>query len=317
MKDEAGTLNTPNDACVNDSLEYPFDKALQDRAVQFLKSLTQKQLRKHVANQLVTHLVPSSDGSPSGFVESILTLLSSRHSTMVVETLSLLSETTSNSSTEFQSHLMESDLITNVFVTIQPHSLPISGNDKIFDSLLRIINTFLLISFPMSLRELAITTVVKPWNHREMIFQKVVLPSSQYVTFLITNRHILVGEFSISFMILLATLLGITPYHRPTSDFVLTSPIAMALTSCLSFVEDGIPLWSPLFIVHFSMSEWIYESPEAVQSGKRMIKALFSEGFEDTLDQMMIHEKEVSRGVDIVYYSCSISQLLETNVTEM
>ncbi|KAK2945916.1 hypothetical protein BLNAU_19132 [Blattamonas nauphoetae] len=54
--------------------KYPFDDALQDKAIQFLKSIE-----------------PSSAVSSSDFVESILTLLSSPHSTLVGAALFCLS----------------------------------------------------------------------------------------------------------------------------------------------------------------------------------------------------------------------------------
>ncbi|KAK2950208.1 hypothetical protein BLNAU_14894 [Blattamonas nauphoetae] len=293
--------------------EYHFDKTLQDRAAQFLKIL-EPQWNAQLAAKLVTELVPSTDGSAAGFVESIVTLVSSPHSTMVVAALSLLHKTILMSSTEIRHRPVQSDLVSKVFATVQPHTLPISGNDKIFDNLLIIIYRYLNLAVPLSLRELGITAAVDQSNHREMIFQKVVLPSSQFFQYLISNRNMLKGELLNSFMSLLTTHLRIGPFHDPTLEFVIASPIVMAFSSCLSFIEDNSRLWVTLQHINYSFKEWKKEGPEVVQSGKRMIQALISEGFEDTLEQKLMSNKGGDYGSSFDDYCHSISQRLGSNV---
>ncbi|KAK2942180.1 hypothetical protein BLNAU_22907 [Blattamonas nauphoetae] len=60
--------------------------------------------------------------------------------------------------------------------------------------------------------------------------------------------------------------------------------------------------------------EWKEDGPEMTQSGKRMMQALFSEGFEDTLEQTLKHDKSENYGFDIVRISYSITQKLGSNV---
>ncbi|KAK2963087.1 hypothetical protein BLNAU_2110 [Blattamonas nauphoetae] len=84
---------------------YPFDNALEDRAAQFLESLEPEWDEQDLADKLVEELVPSSAGSPSGFVESIATLLSSPHSTVVAAALSFLDKTMS------QLHQLKFDVV--------------------------------------------------------------------------------------------------------------------------------------------------------------------------------------------------------------
>ncbi|KAK2958399.1 hypothetical protein BLNAU_6669 [Blattamonas nauphoetae] len=76
--------------------EHPFDNALQDRAAQFLKNLAPGVFDHDLADILVNNLIPSSDGSPSGYAESIVTLLSSPHSAVVTEVLTFLQLTLSH-----------------------------------------------------------------------------------------------------------------------------------------------------------------------------------------------------------------------------
>ncbi|KAK2960038.1 hypothetical protein BLNAU_4921 [Blattamonas nauphoetae] len=80
---------------------YPFDKTLQDRAAQFLKNVEQELRNEEEADQLVTDFVHSSSGPLSGFVDSIVTLMSSPHSTMIAAALSFLQSRTKVSGRPF------------------------------------------------------------------------------------------------------------------------------------------------------------------------------------------------------------------------
>ncbi|KAK2961702.1 hypothetical protein BLNAU_3139 [Blattamonas nauphoetae] len=142
----------------------------------FLKSL-EPGWNKGLAAKLVTELVPSSAGSHSGFVESIATLLTSPNLNVVVATFSFIISTATVASSEIRLHLVQSDLITNVFATIQPHTMPIQGNEWIMSFLYELISLSLALAIPSTLEELDVVEDVERFNHHEMILQKVVLPS--------------------------------------------------------------------------------------------------------------------------------------------
>ncbi|KAK2951217.1 hypothetical protein BLNAU_13833 [Blattamonas nauphoetae] len=288
---------------------YPFDSALQDRAAQFLKCLEPKWRDKpDHADNLVTDLVPSSDGSHSGFIDSIVILLSSPHSSIVEATMSFLNKTTTQSSPAIRKGLVESDLINKLLATVRPHTLPLSGNDEIFNNLTKIIGNSIYLASPKSLSSLHITTSVDKQYYREMIFQKVVIASGQFVSFLISNRYSLDEDLLFSFMSLLATGLRISLFHRPTLEFVLASPIAMTLSSCLSFFEDDHVLWMTLNSIQHLLKEWEEECLEVVQSGKRILHALFSEGFEDTLEHLVMNDKGGDDGRSVDDYCRSVTR---------
>ncbi|KAK2957859.1 hypothetical protein BLNAU_7293 [Blattamonas nauphoetae] len=318
--DPKSTLSFEDKSAIYSSLvalvqaECPFDKVLQDRAVRFLESIEPKWGEPDYPAKLVHDLVPSSAGSPPGFLASILTLLSSPHSTVVAAALSFLYETTKRSSPAIRCRLMESDLITKVLAIVQPHTLSVAGNETIFHHLTRIINHCISLADRGFLITLSTTEAVNIYKHREMNFQKVVLPSSQCVTFLISNRHILSGDLFDSFMSLLNSLIQICPFHHPTLEFVFASPIAMAFSNCLSLVEDENHLLNVLIKIDLWLSEWKKEGPEVSQSGKRMMQSLFSEGFEDTLEQMMKHEKRGDYYTFVVHRCNVISQKQGLNV---
>ncbi|KAK2957762.1 hypothetical protein BLNAU_7196 [Blattamonas nauphoetae] len=297
--------------------EHPFDDVLLDRAARFLKNISPKSDEPHLAAKLFTDLVPSSDGLPSGFINSVVFLLSSTHSTVATSALSFLDTISLASSPAIQFRLVESDLVTKLLTSVQPHTLPISGNEEIFGELLRIIDRFVDLASAYSLSERGITDAVEKYNHHEMIFQKVVLPSSQFVTFLITNRYNLNEDLFRSFIDPVSTLLQLGPFHRPTLEFVVASPIVMAFSSCLSFVEGDFDLWVLFGNLNYSLKEWKKEGSEVTQSGKRMIQVLYSEGFEDTLEQTLLHKKSGYNSFRLVDECQSIWHLLGSNVKRL
>ncbi|KAK2942484.1 hypothetical protein BLNAU_22595 [Blattamonas nauphoetae] len=272
--------------------EYPFDNILQDKAARFLGSLEPRFGDHDSTAKLVTELVPSSAGSTSGFVTSILTLLSSPYSTVIEATFSFLFQATLLSTPTIRCRLVKPDLVTTILATVQPHTRQISENEMIIKNLITTLVILADIATISYLRRHDITAAVDMFNLREIVFQKVVIPSSAFVTFLISKRHIFSGALHICLVRLLTTLLEIGPFHRPTLDFVLTSPIVMVFSSNLSFVEDEKLLWITLNVINTSSAEWTKEGPEVAQSGKRMMQALFSEGFEDTLEQILKHKTD-------------------------
>ncbi|KAK2946743.1 hypothetical protein BLNAU_18339 [Blattamonas nauphoetae] len=233
--------------------EYPFDNALQGRAEQFLENLEPYWGDEIQATRLVTDLVPSSNGSPSGFVESIVSLLSSPNSTVVAAALSFLLQTGS-SSARVKLHFVEADLITNIIATVQPHTPPILGDATIIPTLIGIIVESLSLVRPHDVMDIAL-------------------------------------------------------------EYVIASPIVMAFSSCLADTE-GFNLDRNLDHIGFSLSEWKEKGAEMEKSGKQILQALFSEGFEDTLEQTMKHDKSVNYGITIVIDGHYISQMLGSNVTE-
>ncbi|KAK2950196.1 hypothetical protein BLNAU_14882 [Blattamonas nauphoetae] len=287
--------------------EHSFCNALQDRAARFLKSLEPKWYQNELVSRLVTDLVPSSNGSTSGFVDSIASLLSCPHSIVVAAAISFLRSSTRAVSLEIRCRLVESDLVSTSLVSLQPHTLSLSASEDIFDKQLQIIEECLKLAHPFTLLKLGITVEDDAISHHEILFQKVVIASSQFVTFLISNRFILNGKLLASFMSLLVKLLIIAPFHLPTLEFVIASPIVMAFFSCLSIVKDSKQLLCALDNINTLIKIWKKQSSEVSQSGKQILQALISEGFENSLEQMLMINKGGAYGFRFVRACESIS----------
>ncbi|KAK2942174.1 hypothetical protein BLNAU_22901 [Blattamonas nauphoetae] len=87
------------------------------------------------------------------------------------------------------------------------------------------------------------------------------------------------------------TSFPLKPDRLLTLEYVIASPIVMAFSSCLTLVEDNSRIRIPLFNINQSLKEWKKHNREVARSGKRMMQALFSEGFGDTLEQMMMNNQ--------------------------
>ncbi|KAK2948870.1 hypothetical protein BLNAU_16213 [Blattamonas nauphoetae] len=293
--------------------EHPFSNALLDKASLFLKSLEPfGKDRESAAAKLVSDLVPSSAGSPSGFVESILILFSSPDSKLVSTALLFLFRILSISSPAVRLLLVDSDLFTNLFVIVKPHTLLLSGNRSIADKLIWNIKNLLELSFPSTLRELEITAATDQYNHREMIFRKLVLPSSPFLSFLISNLHVTIQGFFRSTIIMLGTLLRIGPFHHPTLEFILASPIIRMLISSLHGQEE----WNAITCIDSSLKGWKAQDPEVLQSGKRIVQTMFLEGFEDTLEQTRMYGEDRPSHRYIVDVCHSVFMFLGANESE-
>ncbi|KAK2960662.1 hypothetical protein BLNAU_4317 [Blattamonas nauphoetae] len=296
---------------------YPFHDALQDKTVQFLNSLEPIRFFKKSADEFITKIASNNNDPFGEFVDSVVTILSSSHSSIVDAALSFSSRFYSTSSKPFQLQLMEADFLSRVLTSIQPQTRCISSQSSLHSSLISVLESSLSCASTNQLEILLHTTPIDEHSIRELIFHKVVFPSSPYLLSVCHSQRSLSNRLSGSFMLIFGRLILISPLHRPTLEFVLTSPLLSTFSSCLSYVEHWIPLWTTLFEFDNSLKDWKNKGAEVVISGKQIIQALFAEGFEDTLEAILMHDEDGFYGVNIVTTCISVSQRLGSNVMRL
>ncbi|KAK2947134.1 hypothetical protein BLNAU_17910 [Blattamonas nauphoetae] len=126
--------------------------------------------------------------------------------------------------------------------TEQLHTLSTTGNQTIVNILIWIVTECVVLAYPRELMELTFTAAVDTFNSREVIFQKAVIPSFHIVTFQFSNRYCLNTDLFSLFLPLLDQILSFGPFHTPTLEYVLSSPIKLGFSRCLSYVGN----WSSL-----------------------------------------------------------------------
>ncbi|KAK2958918.1 hypothetical protein BLNAU_6167 [Blattamonas nauphoetae] len=86
---------------------------------------------------------------------------------------------------------------------------------------------------------------------------------------------------------------------RPTS--LSTIPSNRIITELVPSSDGSLSdIEHSLRDIKTSLSQWNNEGPEVIQSGKRMIQALISEGFADTLEQMLMNNMDGVFGIVVV-----------------
>ncbi|KAK2959581.1 hypothetical protein BLNAU_5359 [Blattamonas nauphoetae] len=290
------------------------DDAIQDEAVALLDDLKPYPFDSAAADRIVTELVPSTDGTLSGFVDSACILVSSPHSKIVNAALSFLERSFWTSSPHNRVRLIQKDFFSRILAIIQPQHLPLSENEDVFHSLNRILSSSIDLARPSTLKALKLDDPSARQNHLEFVFQQVIQQHSSYISFLCQNRHLVSTNLYPSWMDgVVVSLFQISPYHLPTLEWILTSPVVLTINVVLSSLTPKHDLDRVLLGFTESLREWKREGPEVIGSGKRMINALVSDGLEDTLEQLVRIDR-LHDGVKINLGSVSILNGLGFNV---
>ncbi|KAK2941928.1 hypothetical protein BLNAU_23164 [Blattamonas nauphoetae] len=298
---------------------YVFDDALQDKAVDLMKGL-EKDLtaEKSLAEKLFAALVPSSTASLYGFGDSICILLSCPYPKIVGAAMSDVSLTFVEWSQHNRMRLVKTDLVSKILSALRPHLLPIWGNEQVFQDLIWVLNFSLELGHPDYLEENKITRSSDMHNHYAFIFEKVLQPSSEYLVFLCQNRSRFTSENTFTSIVnIMAQIVTTSPFHAPALDFVLESPITFAVPSLLSSSDWETTQLGFVITNDTSLPLWKKHSRKVVESGKQIFGSLFSEGYGDTLEQMMLKVADSQFGGMTVEHSLSIARQLGGNVKTM
>ncbi|KAK2952923.1 hypothetical protein BLNAU_12099 [Blattamonas nauphoetae] len=91
----------------------------------------------------------------------------------------------------------------------------------------------------------------------------------------------------------------------------------MAFSSCLLCVGKSQTNLIMLREIAEALENWKEEGAEVVESGKRMLHALFWEGFEDTLEEKLVYIPKIYDRTDDVEVCYQVSPRLGWNVVKL
>ncbi|KAK2964072.1 hypothetical protein BLNAU_1153 [Blattamonas nauphoetae] len=220
------------------TLHPALENSLEAKAVKFLESIVLDD--EATADVFLGSQARNPDESLTSFVQSIVVLLSSASLIITTTAMKILKTQIQKHSTKVRLALVKVDLIPQIIITLNPHSLSFTEAVDIHIKLLEIIIHSVWLSTPTSLTQLTIEDHNEQQAVRETVLKQVLVPSEKYIHHLFTNRiSITDRELSDEFMDLLSSLLQISPYYQPTMEFVLHMPIFLAIPSCLTFFENG------------------------------------------------------------------------------
>ncbi|KAK2953084.1 hypothetical protein BLNAU_12073 [Blattamonas nauphoetae] len=213
--------------------------------------------------------------------------------------------------------LIKADLIPQLVSSLNPLSQSFAEDADIHLNVMKIIQTSLWYATPGGLTYLELKDGNEQQAVHETILKQVLIPSEKYIWHLCANRFSIVdGGQSETFLEILAQLLQISPYYQPTMEIVLHMPVILTIPSCLSFFKDDYSKWYFVRTMNRAQLEWMAESRDVQQMGKKVHRMLRMEGFEDAMEKKLQNDRNEYYGRCIVEYSIDWNHLQGINLPE-
>ncbi|KAK2952601.1 hypothetical protein BLNAU_12429 [Blattamonas nauphoetae] len=294
-------------------LQPALDVSLEARAVKLLKSVNPDDVTS--ANDFLCSLASNSDESLSNFVQSFVVLISSPSQIISAATMEMLDSLIMFCSAPVRLALVKSGLIPQLMTTLNPLSLSFTQAVDINIHVMTTIIGTVWLATPEGLEELENEDRDEQQAVHKTVLTQVLAPSETSICRLCINRFSIIdGEFSFAFLILLARLLEISPYHQPTMEIVLHMPVVLTVSSYLTFFKNERSIW--LFLYHMinSQRDWNKKGGETRQMGEIVDRMLRMEGIEDVIEPKLQNDKNSLKGGWIVKQSIEWNNLLEMNL---
>ncbi|KAK2947076.1 hypothetical protein BLNAU_17999 [Blattamonas nauphoetae] len=123
--------------------------------------------------------------------------------------------------------------------SFHPENLPIAAHSALHNDIVKFLNMCLNLAIPDKYNPHSPPSAVDQPKICELIFRKIIVPSSQYLLFLFQNWYLLSGDVLSSFFDLLNALLQIGRRHVPTLQIMLSPQILLTIANVLSFIENN------------------------------------------------------------------------------
>ncbi|KAK2956994.1 hypothetical protein BLNAU_8069 [Blattamonas nauphoetae] len=291
------------------------DASQEAKAVRFLESV--KPSNESSANAFLNCLASSTDNSLTDFGQCIAVLISSASKAITTAALKLLSNQLLCCSAQNVLLLIKADLVHQLIMTLNPHSLSFADAVHIHTSLLSIITNSLWLTTPYYLSQLGIKDDTERQTVHETVLQQVLSPLEKYIWHLCMNRFSIVdGDMSNEFMTLLTRILRICPYYQPSMDIVVNMPIVLTIPSCLAFFENDASIYRFVYDIVLIQQDLNKKMGEVRQMWQKVHRMLRMEGIEDMIEKKHQNDKNTRFGRWIVHFSIKWNNLQDMNLPQ-
>ncbi|KAK2953039.1 hypothetical protein BLNAU_12028 [Blattamonas nauphoetae] len=296
-------------------LQPALDDSLEDKAMKCLKSIHLK--NRASAEAFLISLGKSAENSSSGFVQSIVVLVSSTSRVITTAAMKILDYLIWSCSTKIGLALVQAGLIPQLVNTLNPQYLSFVDAILIHINLSIIIHKSLWLTTPYGLEDLGIEDQNEQLAAHETILQQVIVPSEKYIWHLCVHRFSIIdSDQSTAFLTILAQLLRISLCYQPTMDFVLNMPVVLTIPSYLTFLEVESSIYWFLFYIIAGQREWNKKMGQKRQMWKNVLQMLRKEGFEDMIETKLQNDKRTRVGSVIVGDLIKLTNFLDMNLPE-
>ncbi|KAK2942556.1 putative D-isomer specific 2-hydroxyacid dehydrogenase, NAD binding domain containing protein [Blattamonas nauphoetae] len=218
--------------------------------------------RPLTAEQLFSQLVPTRDGSCSGFTNSMITLLTSSNEELIQSTLSLLSHVVGM----FDLGPINFDFLASGFFSLLPQA-------------------FYEQDMHLSNRRVCQPRHISKSTYQRTFMDKFFHPIEPFLDFVCRNRRdIADSDYTWTFSYLLESIVDYSTFQVQMTQFLLSSLLALTLTDFLLFIETDKSVGSLLWGLKNVFREWKREHPAVRKRGQQILSKLREEGISDEFE---------------------------------
>ncbi|KAK2955271.1 hypothetical protein BLNAU_9823 [Blattamonas nauphoetae] len=206
----------------------------ETKAVNFLGSVDL--YAQESADAILNSFGQTTDESLTIFIQYILVLVSTPNHVIKTAAMKMLYSLSLWCSPNIRLALVKADLLPQIVINLNLQSLSFAEAVDIHIHIMKIIRISAWLTAPDGLDQLEIEDHDEQQAVYKTVLKQVLVPSEKYICYLCANRYSMNDETqSESFVLLLATLLRISPSYQPTMDFVLHMPVVLTIPSCLTY----------------------------------------------------------------------------------
>ncbi|KAK2950617.1 hypothetical protein BLNAU_14423 [Blattamonas nauphoetae] len=291
------------------------DNTATEQACAILKILGRLTPKRSAAKRLLSQLVPTRDGSWSGFAESFVLLLTCSNETLVKAVLSLLyyfvwlMDTGKDLFFFLETGFFQ--LLPKAFYEQEMHVSTQHGLH-----LMQIVTKFVLVLFPGSSR-----SNCEKWRLSMDTFQlkfldKFFRPIQPFLVFVCNNRRRLSDSFSShAFPSLLKMIVDYSPHLEELTQFVLSSSFALTFSDSLHFFGTNDLTFELLSRVLYGHEEWQDDTPAVRKRRHQIITKLSDEGLLDEIELLTRVRRYEYTVRDIVHFGAKMIHDMGGNVS--
>ncbi|KAK2954145.1 hypothetical protein BLNAU_10962 [Blattamonas nauphoetae] len=168
------------------------DVSLEAKAVKLLNYM--EPYGSDAADAFLRSLASSTDESLTNYIQSIVVLLSSASQTITTAAIEMVKCCILNCSIKIRILLVKADVIPQLIIILNPHSLSFTEAVDIHSSLISSITSSFLLATPEGLEKHGIEDGYERQAVRETVLKQVITPSAEYIWHLCANRYSIVDR---------------------------------------------------------------------------------------------------------------------------
>ncbi|KAK2960310.1 hypothetical protein BLNAU_4863 [Blattamonas nauphoetae] len=259
------------------------DENAASQAYEILDWLTPRRGSQFNGKQILFDLVPKPDGSCSGFIESVIPLLTSSDKKLVRLTLTLLRRSISFQHSSIQYKFIENGFFTRLPQTFYEQEMHLLAEPELI--LFAIVDQVVDCTSPIEAREICKFRQISMETFQNTLFDKFLRPIGPFLEFICINRRrIMHCKDSRIFWSFLNTIWENSFFLEEMTQFVLSSSFSLLLTDFLHFFETESSIGSPLWKVWAGVRTCLEEDPAVKKRGQLILVKLCAEGLHDEFE---------------------------------